>query len=254
MADETRGAALVTGAGQRVGAAIAFHLAKQGWTVGVHYRRSMDPAKKLVASIQEAGGKAVAVGGDLNNRDDIQTLIPKATEALGPITCLVNNASTFEKDAMGALDERTWDAHFNVHTFAPVWLADAMHRQLPDGAKGVVINMIDQRVWRLNPNFTSYTLSKSALWTATQTMAQALAPRTRVCAIGPGPTLGSIHQDPGVFETEAESVLLGHGPSVEEICNAVSFILNTPSLTGQMIALDGGQHLAWETPDVSFGG
>ncbi len=242
--------ALITGAAKRVGAAIAEHLADTGWAVGIHYRGSSQNAEALAARIEKKGGRAIALKADLASLDDIKALVPRCTEALGAITCLINNASTFEKDAMGALDDALWDLHFAVHTRAPVYLADAMHSALPDGQKGVVINMIDQRVWRLTPEFVSYTLSKSALWTATQTMAQALAPRTRVCAIGPGPTLPSTRQNAESFATQAKSVLLETGPTLEEVCNTVSLIIDTPSLTGQMIALDGGQHLAWQTPDV----
>lgn len=240
---------MVTGAGKRIGRAIAIDLAKAGFTVGVHYNGSADAADEVCEIIRSASGQAASVQCDLTDADAVRTLLPRTADALGPVSVLVNNASLFEPDGPGAFGDAIWDAHMNVHVRAPVYLTDALAAQLPDGAAGVVINMIDQRVWRLTPAYMSYTLSKSALWTATRTLAQALAPRVRVCGIGPGPTLANTRQSAEDFAAQSSLVPLGHGPSLEEICATVRYIIDTPSLTGQMIAVDGGQHLAWETPD-----
>jgi NAD(P)-dependent dehydrogenase (short-subunit alcohol dehydrogenase family) len=172
-----------------------------------------------------------------------------ADQAL-PITLLVNSASLFEDDRVGGLDAAGLDAHYQTNLRAPVLLAQAFAAALAPARDGLIVNILDQRVWRLTPQFFSYTLSKAALWTATQTLAQALAPRIRVNAIGPGPTLPSIHQAPGDFEAESAAVPLGRGPTPGEIAAALRYLIDAPSVTGQMIAVDGGQHLGWRTPDV----
>jgi len=236
--------ALITGAARRIGRAIALDLAAHGWGVGVHYRNSRTEAEALAAEISTGGGKAAALGGDLSNFDDVQTLIGRCAEALGQPTCLVNNASEFFLDTIGSVTSQGWDTHLDINLKAPVFLAQALYASLPEGTEGNVINLIDQRVWRPTPDFFSYTISKAGLWTATQTLAQAMAPRVRVNAIGPGPVLQSIHQTETDFASERQSTLLGRGPSLGEIAAAVRFILATPSMTGQMIALDGGQHLS----------
>lgn len=171
---------------------------------------------------------------------------------LGPVGVLVNNASLFARDEIEDLIPAVWDNHFAVNLRAPVFLSRSFARQLPHNAEGVIINLLDQRVWKLTPNYFSYTLSKAALWTATQTMAQALAPRIRVVGIGPGPTLANERQTPDDFTRQIRTVPLKRGPELDEIASAVRFILAAQSLTGQMIALDGGQHLAWETPDFAI--
>ena len=237
--------ALITGAARRIGRAIALDLARDGWQVCVHYRRSADDAQALVAEICAAGGRAAAVVGDLANEDDVERLVPACREVLGAPSTLVNNASEFLLDTVTTMTPETWDTHLDINLKAPVLLAKALFLHLPEGQTGNVVNIIDQRVWKLTPDFFSYTISKAGLWTATRTLAQALAPRVRVNAIGPGPVLKSIHQTDADFAREAQSTLLGHGPTPEEIAAAVRFILASPSLTGQMIALDGGQHLTW---------
>ncbi|MEM6617057.1 MAG: SDR family oxidoreductase [Pseudomonadota bacterium] len=242
--------ALITGAGQRIGSAIAHALAQDGYAVGVHYRSSSTGAGALVESIIENGGDAATLQADLTDRDAVRALVPACEVALGPVTCLVNNASVFEKDSIEDMDDALWDAHMQMHVHTPITLIGQMAKRLPRGRQAVAINIIDQRVWRLTPEFLSYTLSKSTLWTATRTLAQALAPSVRVCGIGPGPTLANTRQAPEDFQAQIDNVILKRGPDLSEITNAVRFILETPSLTGQMIALDGGQHLAWETPDV----
>jgi len=237
------GTVLITGAARRIGRAVALDLAAMGWAVAIHYRRSAAEAAELVEEIEKRGGCARAFRGDLIDRNALEQLVANVESELGPVTTLINNASEFLPDSIGNLDETTWDLHLCINLKAPVFLSEAMAKRLPEGAEGNIINIIDQRVWNLTPEFFSYTISKAGLWTATRTLAQALAPRIRVNAIGPGPVLRSIHQTDDDFEREKQSTLLKRGPSATEIAAAVRFILTTPSLTGQMIALDGGQHL-----------
>ncbi|MPY76444.1 MAG: SDR family oxidoreductase [Alphaproteobacteria bacterium] len=237
--------ALVTGAARRIGRAIALDLAQNGWAVGVHYSRSGGDADSVVAEIRKAGGAAVALQADLAVEGDAQALLQRATDALGPIGCLVNNASTFRRDEVDSADRASWDAHLETNLRAPFVLIQSMARLLPAAENGVVVNMLDQRVWNLTPHFLSYTLSKSGLWTLTRTLALALAPRIRVNAIGPGPTLPSERQSEEQFRRQYESVPLRKPVAVPEICEAVRFLISAGSMTGQMIALDGGQHLAW---------
>jgi NAD(P)-dependent dehydrogenase (short-subunit alcohol dehydrogenase family) len=239
-----RKTALVTGGARRIGRAIALDLAAHGWQVAVHYRGSRDEALRTVETIRAAGGIATAIAADLGNIEQVRALIGRCAEELGPPTCLVNNASEFLLDTVASLTPADWDTHLDINLKAPVFLAQALYLALPEGAEGNVINICDQRVWRPTPQFFSYTISKAGLWTATQTLAQAMAPRVRVNAIGPGPVLRSVHQTEQDFATEAAATILGRGPTLEEIAAAVRFILATPSMTGQMIALDGGQHLS----------
>ena len=236
--------ALVTGAARRIGRAIALALAGRGYHIAVHYRSSKDEAMALVAEIEAKGQRAAAVPADLANMTDVATLVPRAAAAVGPLTCLINNASEFHQDTVDTLTPQTWTTHHDINFKTPVFLAQALFHGLPAGAKGNVINIIDQRVLQLTPEFFSYTLSKAGLWTATRTMAQAMAPRVRVNAIGPGPILRSIHQSDADFAAEQASTLLGRGASPQEIAAGVGFILDAPAMTGQMIALDGGQHLS----------
>lgn len=236
---------LITGAARRIGRAIALELAKSGWAVAVHYRRSAREAEDLAGLIERSGGRAVALAADLSSPDELDALVPRVARALGAPTCLVNNASEFQLDTVATLNEATWTMHQDINLKAPVLLSRALYLNLPDGAAGNIINIIDQRVWKLTPDFFSYTISKAGLWTATRTLAQALAPRVRVNAIGPGPVLKSVHQTDADFAAEVRSTLLHRGPTPEEVASAVSFILAAPAMTGQMIALDGGQHLTW---------
>jgi NAD(P)-dependent dehydrogenase (short-subunit alcohol dehydrogenase family) len=236
--------ALITGAARRIGRAIALDLAAHGWRVGIHYRRSRAEAHALADEIRASGGAAAALAGNLADAEDVRSLIARCAEALGTPSCLINNASEFLLDTITSLTPANWDTHLDINLKAPVFLAQALYLNLPDGVEGNVINIIDQRVWRPTPEFFSYTISKAGLWTATQTLAQAMAPRVRVNAIGPGPVLKSVHQTEKDFAAEAAATLLKHGPTLQEIAAAVRFILATPSMTGQMIALDGGQHLA----------
>lgn len=237
------GTVLITGAAKRIGRVIARELARHGWRVGVHYRSSRGEAEALVAEITAEGGKAAALAADLAIAEDVDALVPACVEALGAPCCLINNASEFRHDTLETLTRDAWHVHLDINLKAPVFLAQSMARHLPAGCEGNVINIIDQRVWNLKPDFFSYTISKAGLWTATRTLAQALAPRIRVNAIAPGPVLRSVHQSESDFAAECASTLMGRGPSPVEIADAVRFILEAPAMTGQMIALDGGQHL-----------
>ncbi len=238
-------AALVTGAAQRIGRAIALALAMDGWAVAVHYRRSHEKAEALVSEITAKGGRAVALAADLADEAEVEQLVPRAAAALGPLGCLVNNASLFENDTVRSATRQSWDAHIATNLRAPFVLIQGFAAQLPATAEGAVVNLLDERVWSLTPYFVSYTVSKMGLWTLTRTMALALAPRIRVNGIGPGPTLPSPRQTPEHFARQSAEVPLQHGTSPEEIAAATRFILAAPAMTGQMIALDGGQHLGW---------
>ena len=244
-ASEHRGVALVTGAADRIGAAIARALAQDGYAVLVNYRSQRDKAEATVAAIREAGGAALAIQADLADRVGRAALIADAAAPFGPITLLVNNASVFLRDSALDLAEPVWDAHFAVHVEAPAFLARDFAAQLPKGVTGNIVNIIDARVLDFSPAHFSYTLSKSALWTMTRTLAQSLAPRIRVNAIAPGPTI----PPPGVsrerYLQRQSELPLGRGASPEEIAEGVLMVLAARSMTGQMIALDGGEHLEW---------
>lgn len=241
---------LITGAAKRIGKQLALDLANDGWNIAVHCNNSVTEANDVAAQIIAMGRKAVVVSCDLSRSDCAEIIIPPVVKALGPLTALINNASIFESDEVGTISEESWSQHQDTNLRAPVMLAQAFAKQLPPNMGGNIINIIDQRVWKLNPNFFSYTMSKSGLWTATRTLAQALAPHIRVNAIGPGPALPSARMDQAEFDKQAKLTLLQRGTSPEEISQAAKFILSQPALTGQMIALDGGQHLVWQTPDV----
>ena len=241
---------LVTGSAKRIGRRLALDFAADGWDVAVRCNASISEAEAVAAEIRGMGRRSVIVRGDLSDADVPDRLIGEASVALGGLTCLINNASLFEPDEVGSITQASWAEHLDTNLRAPVFLSQAFARQLPKEHEGSIISIIDQRVWKLNPKFFSYTMSKSALWTATRTLAQALAPRIRVNAIGPGPALPSARMDQAEFDKQARLTLLGRGTSPEEISAAVKFILSQPALTGQMIALDGGQHLVWQTPDV----
>lgn len=237
--------ALITGAADRIGAAIATRLAAEGHAVIIHYRSSGDKAELLADAIGADGGRAAIVQADLARREDRMGLIAAASEPFGPLSVLVNNASVFEPDSAQTLHEDLWDLHMAIHAEAPVFLARDFAAQLPEGEKGNVVNIIDERVLALSPDYFSYTLSKSLLWTATRTLAQSLAPRVRVNAIGPGPTLANSRQSEAEFEASRKRLPLGTGADPDEIAEGVLAILNLPAMTGQLIALDGGEHLEW---------
>jgi NAD(P)-dependent dehydrogenase (short-subunit alcohol dehydrogenase family) len=255
--------ALVTGAARRIGAAIARALAGAGWSVAIHHHGSGDEAEALAREIGAAGGTAVALAADLAREAETATLISRAREAVGPLGLLVNNAAAFERDEALTATRENWDLHMEINLRAPFVLAQDFARQWPDGpdgdaadlidgragrGTGNIVNMLDQRVENLTPHFTSYTLAKSGLWTLTRTLALALAPRIRVNGVAPGPVLPSPRQSPAQFEAQAKATPLGRATAPDEIAQAVLFILAAPSMTGQMLALDGGQHLNWAPP------
>ncbi len=239
------GAALVTGAGRRIGRAIALDLAAQGWRVAVHHHRSAEEAAAVVAEIEAGGGRAVALGADLSSPGEVEGLVPQAAEHLGRLDCLINSAALFDEDSIDTVTHQSWQRHMGTNLWAPLALSQALARQLPPPAQGNIINIIDQRVWNLTPHFLSYTASKSGLWTLTRTLALALAPRVRVNAVGPGPTLASARQSSQEFARQCARTPLGRGTTPREICAAVRYFLAAPAVTGQMLALDGGQHLGW---------
>ena len=241
-------AALITGAAKRIGREIATALARDGWAVAVHYNGSRREAESVVREIEAAGGRAVALKADLGKEAQVSSLVARAARAIGPLTCLINNASIFERDEAASATRASWDRHMEINLRAPFVLMQHFARQLPRTRDGNVINLLDERVWSLTPHFVSYTVSKAGLWTLTQTMALALAPRIRVNGIGPGPTLPSPRQSQAQFRRQSAAMPLKHGATPGEIADAVRFILAAPSMTGQMIALDGGQHLGWAQP------
>src|SRR6516162_6969998 len=238
-------AALVTGGARRIGRALALALAADGFAVAVHHRNSHAAAERLVAGILNNGGTAVALAADLADEGAVRELLPRAQQALGPIGCLVNNAAVFAADTVETVTPESWELHLAVNLRAPFLLIQDFAKRLPNSAGGVVVNLLDQRVWSLTPYFVSYTLSKAALWTLTQTMALALAPRIRVNGIGPGPALPSARQSAEEFARQCATMPLRRGTSPQEIAAALRFILSAPAMTGQMIAVDGGQHLGW---------
>ena len=242
-------AALVTGAAKRIGRAIALDLADAGYAVAVHYNASVEDAEDLVNLIKARDGKAISLRADLTREADVRMLMNMAVEALGPIGCLVNNASVFEYDAPETATRESWDEHMEANLRAPFVLMQQMTFALPQDAGGVIINLLDERVWALTPHFTTYTLSKVGLWALTQTLALSLAPRIRVNGIGPGPALPNKRQTDEQFAKQAASVPLKRPTSPREICRTIRYILDAPSMTGQMIALDGGQHLGWGFPE-----
>ena len=241
-------AALVTGAARRIGRAIALALSEAGYAVAIHAGHAVAEAEALCAEIERTGRRAAVVRGDLADHAAVAALVPSAVAAIGPLTLLVNNAAMFEPDDLGHLDRAPFDRQFAVNLRAPLFLAQAFAAQAPDGS--CIINVLDQRVLKLTPQFVSYTLAKSALHTATRTLAQALAPKVRVNAVAPGPTLPSARQQGDDFARQAAALPLGRGPAPEEIGAAIVFLAGARSITGQTLAVDGGQHIAWQTPDV----
>ena len=251
--------ALVTGAGKRLGRAMALYLAGRGHDVAVHYATSADEAEAVANEIRAMGRKAVTLQADLLVEAETQALIPAAMTALGPLTVLVNNASIFEYDRIDTATRQSWDRHLESNLRAPHVLTQAFARQCPPAltddngeplAQGVIINMIDQRILKLTPEFSSYTIAKMGLWALTRTSAQGLAPNVRVNAIGPGPTLRGARQSAAHFAKQRAACLLGRGANTADITAALGFFLDSVAVTGQILAVDGGQHLVWQTPDV----
>jgi len=253
-------AALVTGAGDRLGRAMAVRLGALGYAVAVHYAHSEAGAAETVSLIEAAGGKAVALQADLLDMDQSEVLVDRAAEALGaPLTCLINNASIFEHDTIETATRDSWNRHMSSNLQAPFILTQAFSKQVPQAvtddmgepmAQGCVINMLDQRVRKLTPEFMTYTIAKMGLWAFTQTAARAMTPHVRVNGIGPGPTLKGGRQSEEHFDAQRKATISGRGSNPDDIVGAMEFILKSPALTGQLLCIDGGQHLGWMTPDV----
>ena len=237
-----------SGGARRMGRALCLALAADGYAVAIHHHHSKKEAEALTAEIERAGGKAITLMANLADEGAVAELLPRAVAALGPIGCLVNNASIFENDTVATATRDSWDRHLAINLRAPFLLMQSFARHLPQVAAGVIVNLLDERVWNLTPFFVSYTLSKAGLWTLTQTMALALAPRIRVNGIGPGPTMPSPRQSAQQFLDRCRKMPLRRGTSPDEIAAALRFILAAPGMTGQMIALDGGEHLGWGQP------
>jgi NAD(P)-dependent dehydrogenase (short-subunit alcohol dehydrogenase family) len=251
--------ALVTGAGKRLGRAMALYLAGRGHDVAVHYASSANEAEAVVAEIRAMGRRAQAFQADLLDEAQVQALVPAVTAALGPLTVLVNNASIFEYDRIETSTRESWDRHIGSNLRAPYVLTQAFARQCPPAvpddngepqAQGLIVNMIDQRILKLTPEFSTYSIAKMGLWALTQTAAQGLAPHVRVNGIGPGPTLRGERQSETHFANQRAATVLERGSNPQDIVAALGFFLDSPAVTGQFIAVDGGQHLGWKTPDV----
>ena len=242
--------ALVTGGARRIGRAIVERLAGAGYAVAIHHGDSHEEADALLETLEAGGAKACLLTADLVDPAAVAGLIPAAEAALGPVTLLVNNAASFVADDVRSLDIAAWDRQFSINLRAPSQLIGIMAERLPADAKGAVVNIVDQRVWKLTPQYYSYTLTKAALLTATTTMAQALAPRIRVNAVGPGPTFANPHDGEVLLVAEAGGTPLGHKVEADDIAEAVLYLARARAVTGQMIAVDAGQHIAWRTPDI----
>ena len=252
--------ALVTGAGARIGQAIALYLGQRGFDVAVHYAGSEQGANDTVAQLKAMGRNAVTLQADLLDEDATQGLVGRASDALGgPLTCLVNNASIFEYDNIETADRTSWDRHLGSNLRAPFVLIQNFAAQAPQAvmddmnepvAQALVVNMLDQRIHKLTPEFMSYTIAKMGLWAMTRTTAQALAPNVRINGIGPGPTLKGHQQSQDHFDQQRAATVLKRGSNPSDMTAALGYFLDAQAVTGQMIAVDGGQHLGWETPDV----
>lgn len=239
---------LITGGAKRIGRALTESLAESGWAIAIHYFGSNTEATDLAHSIEEHGGRAAVFSADLSNSAETEDLLPAVTAALGPVTALINNASVFEEENWDQTTTSSWQKHLSVNLHAPFILSQAFAHALPDSAEGAIVNVIDQRVFNLTPNFLSYTVSKSGLWTLTQTLALALAPRIRVNGIGPGPTLPNERQSEEVFLEQAAATPLKRKVELDDISAAVKYLLDARAVTGQMIAVDSGEHLGWAQP------
>lgn len=244
--------ALVTGAGRRLGRAIALGLAVDGWDIAVHYHRSRGEAEALVQEISGLGRQAVPVACDLADAAAVGRLVAQCNDRLGSLSCLVNSAALFEHDTLETLETARWESHMNVNLRAPVLLSRDFARQVPDGTTGCIVNLLDQKVFNLNPDFLSYTVAKIGLEGATRVLAMALAPRVRVCGVAPGITLISGEQSAEGFEKAHRMAPLGRSSDVEDVVGAVRYAVGARSLTGTTLVVDGGQHLWGSRRDVQF--
>lgn len=252
--DTAKRAALVTGAAKRIGRALALRLAAEGCDVAIHYNRSAAEAEALAREIEAAGRRAALLSADLSREEETAGLVAAARAKLGTLDLLVNSASTFEADDVETMTRASWDLHVETNLRAPVKLAQDFARQAERARDSLIVNILDQRVLKLTPQFLSYTASKAALAVLTVTLAQALGPKgVRVNAIGPGPTVRNARQSEADFRRQTEATVLGRGASPDDVVDALVYLMRARSVTGQMIAVDGGQHLVWATPDVLVG-
>ena len=244
--------ALVTGAGRRIGRAIALALAGAGWDVAVHYRHAGAEAAEVVAAIAALGRRGVALQCELADEDAVRQLLPRAAAALGRVGCVVNNASLFDYDSVADFTPARLDLHMRANLSAPILLAQALHAATPAGRQAVVINLLDQKLYNLNPDFLSYTLSKAALLSATTMLAQALAPKVRVVGVAPGITMVSGDQTQENFSKAHENTPLGRSSTPDDVADCVCYVARARALTGTTLLVDGGQHLIGLPRDVMF--
>jgi NAD(P)-dependent dehydrogenase (short-subunit alcohol dehydrogenase family) len=245
---ELVGAALITGAAKRLGADMVRALARDGFDIALHCYRSRAEAEELAAEVAGLGRRAAVIRADLAREEEVTGIVAAAVERVGPLAILVNNASVFELDRLATADRRSWDLHLETNLRAPIVLAQDFVAQLPQGCRGLIVNMLDQRVLNLTPNFLTYSISRMGLWGATQVLARELAPRVRVNAIGPGPVLPAPGTDRARFDELVRATPLQRATSPLEIANALRFIVASPSMTGQLVTLDSGQAMGWLTP------
>lgn len=252
MSEQSSKTALVTGAAKRLGREIALGLAADGWDIVVHYRNSAEEALATVENIRKLGRRSVALNCDLSSEQETRALLPRAIEALGPVSCVVNSASLFDYDDVRTFTSNHLDAHMRANVTAPVLLAQALHQSLPEEGRAVVINLLDQKLFNPNPDFLSYTLSKAALQTATTLLAQALAPKLRVVGLAPGLTMVSGDQTEEGFAAAHRHTPLGKSSTPADIAAATCYLASAPAVTGTVLVVDGGQHLMPLNRDVMF--
>tara|TARA_B110000438_G_scaffold281891_1_gene308438 strand:- start:523 stop:1272 length:750 start_codon:yes stop_codon:yes gene_type:complete len=238
---------LITGGSTRIGREIALHFSKRGWNIAIHYFKSSSEAKKLKSIIEKNSVKVVLIKADLRNTKQVKKIIPSAVKKLGKISCLINNAALFEKDDILNFTNKSWNDHLNINLLAPAILIKHFAKQAPRKTLSNIINIIDQRVFKLTPVFMSYTLSKGALYTLTKTMAMKLSPKIKVNGIAPGPTIKNKRQSTKHFDKQSNSTLLKKPVAIQDICDTVEFLIENNSVTGQVIAVDSGQNLTWDT-------